>query len=140
MWAYVRASCGRPKPPRPASTGPGSPAPPSAIAGRAPDGHAERSRKLVRPGREVNRAGGPTCAISDVFCARSLCEEMDKRAPRALRLSSADGCRKRPVLGLEGALDAGEDLERAVQGGVVMGGHDARAQERSAGRHRGMQG
>ena len=44
-----------------------------------------------------------------------------------------------PVLGLEGLLDLAERAQRAVERRAVVRGHHARAQQRAARRHRGVQ-
>src|SRR5438105_3710520 len=78
-------------------------------------------RTYDQPLATVNCPRVKTCALSALFVRGSACEDLDK--------GGLPGSGEWPVLGLELRLHRGEDFEGAIERRVVVGRHDARAQQ-----------
>ncbi len=78
-------------------------------------------------GLAVNSATALRTLEATFFLAVGTCEEMDKRRRASVR------ARQGAVLGLELALDTGEDGKCLIEHRVIVGGHYARAQQRPPG-------
>jgi hypothetical protein len=112
---------------------------------RASDGRALRPEKLASEALWVNSVCSERSLEAGFFLKmfllvktlRATDQYQSSQLVEGL-VSGIDRTRQWAVLGLELALDRLEHLERPFERVAIVRGHHARAQQRSARRHRGM--